>query len=72
MQDIFQGLIQTDIDGLYGQLEWKGKFDSFLDTIFHLCVITDYSRELRLPSYIQRVVINPISHLELANKSKGE
>lgn len=67
----FQGVIQTDVYGLHGRLEWRGKFDSFLDTMFHLSILTEYSRDLTLPTYIQRIVIDPDSHLNLANESKG-
>lgn len=67
----FQGVIQTNVHGLSGLLEWKGKFDSFLDTILHLSIIGDYSRELKLPSSIQRIVIDSHLHLELVKEFKG-
>lgn len=67
----FQGVIQTDIEGRHGLIEWNGKFDSFLDSIFHLSLVAEHRRDLTLPTFIRKIVIDPHLHLELANKNKG-
>lgn len=68
----FQGITEADVYGTRGRLEWKEKFDSFLDTMLHLSILTEHSRDLILPTYIQQVVIDPQSHLKLVNESKGK
>lgn len=70
--DLFQGVVECDVYGIQGRLEWKEKFDSFLDTMLHLKIIAENSRDLLLPTGIHRIIINPQAHLQLVSKEKGK
>ncbi|XP_055691897.1 fatty acid synthase-like [Lutzomyia longipalpis] len=62
----FRGIVQVDPDADTGKLEWIENWVSFMDTILHFSIIETKYRELYLPKRINRIVINPEKHLELA------
>lgn len=68
--DYFQGVTETDVYGVYGRVEWKGKFDSFLDTMLHISILSDTNRDI-IVSFIQQVTIDPELHLNLVKDETG-
>ncbi|CAH1164765.1 unnamed protein product [Phaedon cochleariae] len=64
-KDKFRGLVECDIHGHQGKLEWKGSFTSFLDTMLHLTIVKETSRDTMLPVSMGQVIIDPVKHLEL-------
>lgn len=61
-KDIFRGVIKADDLGNSGELEWKGNWISFMDTLLQFSLIKTNSRELYLPTRCQKIVIDPIAH----------
>lgn len=66
---MFQGMIESDLDGLNGKIEWKGNFCTFLDTMCHLVLSATTSRQLMLPTSIQQVIIDPVKHLKMSEET---
>ncbi|XP_046403851.1 fatty acid synthase-like [Ischnura elegans] len=69
---IFQGIKESDNEGLMGKLSWIGNWVSFMDTMLQFSILGQTSRELYLPTRIQRVCINPKKHMELVEAMKDE
>lgn len=69
-KDYFQGLIECDIYGKTGKLEWRGKFGSFLDTMLQITVISQSNRDVMLPTGIQQITIDPVHHLNIVQNQE--
>ncbi|XP_057651186.1 fatty acid synthase-like isoform X1 [Diorhabda carinulata] len=67
-KDYFQGVIQSDVFGRTGKLEWKGEFASYLDTMLQMTVLSQSNRDLFLPTGIQQVTIDPVQHLNIVRQ----
>ncbi|XP_057667791.1 LOW QUALITY PROTEIN: fatty acid synthase-like [Diorhabda carinulata] len=64
--NIFRGLRECNLQGI-GKIRWNGNFCSFLDSMLHLDLLSETSRDLRLPVSIKQIVIDPATHLDLVN-----
>uniref|UniRef100_A0A1L8DZ80 Fatty acid synthase n=1 Tax=Nyssomyia neivai TaxID=330878 RepID=A0A1L8DZ80_9DIPT len=65
----FRGVMQTDANADTGKLEWAEKnWVSFMDTMLQFSIMGKDLRELYLPTRIEKVIINPEKHLELAEE----
>ncbi|XP_072311635.1 fatty acid synthase [Eucyclogobius newberryi] len=60
----FQGILESNIAGDRGALQWTGNWVVFLDTMLQMIVLGLPGRSLRLPTRIRSVQINPQAHLE--------
>lgn len=60
----FQGILESNIAGDKGALQWSGNWVVFLDTMLQMIVLGLPGRSLRLPTRIRSVRINPQAHLE--------
>uniref|UniRef100_A0AAV2LIZ5 Fatty acid synthase n=1 Tax=Knipowitschia caucasica TaxID=637954 RepID=A0AAV2LIZ5_KNICA len=60
----FQGILESNIAGDRGALQWTGNWVVFLDTMLQMIVLGLPGRGLRLPTRIRSVQINPQAHLE--------
>ncbi|KAK7919517.1 hypothetical protein WMY93_010801 [Mugilogobius chulae] len=60
----FQGILESNIAGDKGALQWTGNWVVFLDTMLQMIVLGLPGRSLRLPTRIRSVIINPQAHLE--------
>ncbi|KAK9502678.1 hypothetical protein O3M35_011399 [Rhynocoris fuscipes] len=67
---IFQGISTSDNIGAVGELEWNNNWVSFMDTMLQFSLVGMNTRELYLPTRLQRVVIDPIAHLSLVNNEE--
>ncbi|KAJ8916587.1 hypothetical protein NQ315_000231 [Exocentrus adspersus] len=67
---LFQGVTKCDVYGVNGTATWQGNFVSFMDTMLHLSVIAEPKRELMLPTAIEKVVIDPVKHLQQVAKDQ--
>lgn len=63
-EGIFRGISASDNRGLSGQLKWENNWISFVDTMLQFSILGQNTRELYLPTRLQRAVINPIEHLQ--------
>uniref|UniRef100_A0A1B6DTB3 Fatty acid synthase n=1 Tax=Clastoptera arizonana TaxID=38151 RepID=A0A1B6DTB3_9HEMI len=61
---IFRGVKNADNRGKSGELEWIGNWISFIDTMLQFSILGINTRELYLPTRMQRVCINPKKHLQ--------
>lgn len=50
--------------GKSGGLEWTGNWISFIDTMLQFSILGLKTKELYLPTRMQRVIIDPVKHLE--------
>lgn len=70
---IFRGIVESDNRGYSGKLKWENNWISFIDTMLQYSILGQNTRELYLPTRLQRAVINPKHHTELIkNLSEGE
>ncbi|GAB0087166.1 Fatty acid synthase [Sergentomyia squamirostris] len=65
--DPFCGIVESDSTANIGKLEFKDKnWVSFMDTMIQFFILGIDIRELYLPTSVEKVIINPEKHLELA------
>lgn len=50
--------------GISGKLNWIGNWISFIDTMLQFSILGLKTKELYLPTRMQRVIIDPAKHLE--------
>ncbi|KAL1129219.1 hypothetical protein AAG570_013748 [Ranatra chinensis] len=62
-QGIFKGIECSYEPGVSGKLEWNGNWISFMDTMLQFTLLEMNSRELYLPTRIQKVFIDPTKHI---------
>ncbi|KAH8399557.1 hypothetical protein KR222_006482 [Zaprionus bogoriensis] len=65
---IFQGILDTDLQAVAGRLQWADNWISFMDTMLQFRILSNSLRELYVPTVIERVVIDPLRHLEFAKQ----
>ncbi|XP_017047341.1 fatty acid synthase [Drosophila ficusphila] len=64
----FQGILESDIAAVAGRLQWADNWISFMDTMLQFRILSNDIRELYVPTGIERALIDPVKHLELAKK----
>ncbi|XP_017099797.2 fatty acid synthase [Drosophila bipectinata] len=64
----FQGILEADIAAVTGKLQWMDNWISFMDTMLQFRILSNDIRELYVPTGIERALIDPLKHLELAKK----
>lgn len=55
--------------GSKGKVAWTGNWVSYIDTLLQFELISKKTRELRLPTYIKEVVIDPVYHKRVIENS---
>ncbi|EDW12340.1 fatty acid synthase [Drosophila mojavensis] len=65
---VFQGILDLDNSGIVGRLQWADNWISFIDTMLQFRILSNNTRELYVPTGIERVVIDPVKHLELVKQ----
>lgn len=63
-EGIFRGISESDNRGINGKLKWENNWISFIDTMLQFSILGQNTRELYLPTRLQRAVINPKEHLQ--------
>ncbi|GAB0091808.1 Fatty acid synthase [Sergentomyia squamirostris] len=64
---VFRGVIESDSVADTGKLEFQNEnWVSFMDTMLQFSILGKDLRELYLPTSIEKIIINPEKHLELA------
>ena len=59
--------------GVSGKLQWQGNWISFMDTMLQFSILGQSTRELYLPTRLQRAIINPKKHKQFVeNLAEGE
>ncbi|XP_012058645.1 PREDICTED: fatty acid synthase-like, partial [Atta cephalotes] len=69
----FRGLKSASISGSQGQIIWKNNWVTFMDTMLQMLIIGYDTRDLYVPTSIQKLVINPMLHAcKLQNNADDE
>ncbi|KAM3843635.1 fatty acid synthase [Vipera latastei] len=68
----FQGVMESSSNGNSGKILWNGNWVTFLDTMLHLMILGEMGRNLRLPTRVRSVCIDPKLHLEFVRKYTEE
>lgn len=63
---VFRGIRTSDARGTAGTLAWDDNWISFIDTMLQFGIIGVDTRELYLPTRLQRALIDPAAHLAAA------
>lgn len=69
---IFRGIVESDNKGVAGKLKWNDNWISYIDTMLQFSILGQNTRELYLPTRLQRIVINPKEHLQYLKGLKEE
>lgn len=67
----FKSVVEARSDGLGGKIKWNLNFASFMDCMLQLIIVGKDTRDLLIPTAIERLRINPMQHFEMA-KSFGD
>ncbi|KAI5716536.1 hypothetical protein M8J76_008196 [Diaphorina citri] len=68
----FRGVSQSDNKGFTGKLDWTGNWISYIDTMLQFSILGINTRELYLPTRMQRVCIDPAKHKALVETLSGD
>lgn len=71
-EDIYQGLFEANTEGFSGQIEWNGDWTAYIDASLQFRLLSLTHRDLRLPTQIERVVIQPKLHKEISSSGSRE
>lgn len=64
---IFRGIKTSDNHGISGKLEFNGNYVSFMDTMLQFGILGINTRELYLPTRLQRILIDPLKQKQVAD-----
>ncbi|KAB0396042.1 hypothetical protein E2I00_012922, partial [Balaenoptera physalus] len=68
----FQGILEANLEGNTGRLLWKDNWVTFLDTMLQMSLLVPGHRNLRLPTRITAIHINPTTHRQKLYALQGE
>ncbi len=68
----FKSVVEAKSNGLSGKVKWDGNWVAFMDCLMQIYIIGRDTRNLLLPTGIQKMVINPKLHQEMINDTKLE
>lgn len=57
--------------GVQGKLEWNGNWISYIDTMLQFSILGLKTKELYLPTRLQKIIVDPVNHLKTV-ESAGE
>ncbi|XP_060865504.1 fatty acid synthase-like [Metopolophium dirhodum] len=70
-KDEFLGFVEANGEGSKGKVAWTGNWVSYIDTLLQFELISIKTRELRLPTYIKEVIIDPLYHKQVVKGSSN-
>ncbi|XP_026810325.1 fatty acid synthase-like [Rhopalosiphum maidis] len=70
-KDAFLGFVEANSEGSRGKVKWTGNWVSFIDTLLQFELISITTRELRLPTHIKEIVIDPVYHKQITERSSN-
>ncbi|CAK1550869.1 unnamed protein product [Leptosia nina] len=68
---IFRGIVASDPRGAVGELAWNDNWIAFMDTMLQFGIIGVDTRQLYLPTRLQRALIDPGAHLAALAAADG-
>lgn len=69
---VFRGIRSSDPRGITGTLAWEDNWISFMDTMLQFGIIGVDTRELYLPTRLQRALIDPTLQIREAKAAGGD
>jgi fatty acid synthase, animal type len=69
---IFQGIASAENRGVTGRLQWADNWISFMDCMLQFSILGQSTRELYLPTRLQRAFIDPARHQQALAQSAGK
>jgi len=66
---LFRGLRSISVSGTQGHIAWKSNWETFMDTMLQTLIIGYDTRDLYVPTSIQKIVINPVLHASKLRES---
>lgn len=64
---------QCNVEATYGLIKWEDNWVAFMDKMLQIKILQADTRSLYVPVAIDKIVIDPIKHLEIvANRKKDE
>ncbi|KYN04771.1 Fatty acid synthase [Cyphomyrmex costatus] len=67
---LFRGLKSASISGTQGHIAWKNNWETFMDAMLQMLIIGYDTRDLCVPTGIQKLVINPVLHASKLRSNK--
>lgn len=67
---VFRGIIKCDISTESGMIEWNSNYVVFMDNMLQMLILNKDSRNLHVPTGIERVVIDPRIHRKYKSESE--
>lgn len=67
---MFRGISKSDNYGLAGSLRWDKNWISFIDTMLQFSILGQNTRELYLPTRLNKAIINPLQHVQMVQKDE--
>jgi len=55
--------------GVQGKLEWNGNWISYIDTMLQFSILGLKTKELYLPTRIQKIIFDPVKHLKIVEST---
>lgn len=69
-KDEFKAVVQARTDGLGGKIAWNINFATFMDCMLQLNIVAYDTRNLMIPTAIERIRVDPNSHFTMAKQLK--
>ncbi|XP_063375503.1 fatty acid synthase-like [Cydia amplana] len=70
-EGLFSGIQSSDARATYGMIDWAENWISFMDTMLQFDCLGQECRGLYLPTFIQSVVIDPVTQRAAATEANG-
>lgn len=68
----FRGVSEARGDGLKGKVKWEDNWVAFMDCLLQIQIVGKDTRALMLPTRIQKLVIDPKLHVQMASAMDPE
>lgn len=68
----FKSVTESSFDGYEGKLKWNENWISFIDCLLHFCVLEKDNRQLKLPTKIRKLTIDPVMQLQVVEQSENQ
>ncbi|XP_022172738.1 fatty acid synthase-like isoform X2 [Myzus persicae] len=66
---LFRGVKESDNKGVQGKLEWNGNWISYIDTMLQFSILGLNTKELYLPTRLQKIIVDPVKHLKIVEST---
>lgn len=70
-KDLFRAIQESRDDGLHGKIKWNANWTTFMDCLLQFQVLSSDTRMLVFPTKFKKLIINPMIHQEILNKSEN-